>query len=84
MPMPQYLIGWVVFGKEPMKNSHICPRSHKGNCLHLKTFHCRMMDIEWLREGVVIVKEGVVSLNNVGIIFHVFRLFLKIVEMPKR
>ena len=42
-----------------------------------------MMDIEWLREGVVIVKEGVVSLNNVGIRFHVFRLLLKIVEIAK-
>jgi hypothetical protein len=30
------------------------------------------MDIEWLREGMTIVKEGVVSLNNVGIRFHVF------------
>jgi hypothetical protein len=41
------------------------------------------MDIEWLREGVMIVKEGVVSLNNVGIRFHVFKLLLKIAEIAK-
>jgi hypothetical protein len=83
MPIPQYLSGWVIFGKELMKNHHICPRSHKGNRLHLKTFHCCMMDIEWLREGVMIVRGGVVSLNNVGIRFHVFRLLLKISEISK-
>jgi hypothetical protein len=72
MPTPQYLSGWVVFGKEPMKNPHICPRSHKEIVFILKRFYCCVMDIEWLREGVMIVKEGVVSLNNVGIRFHVF------------
>ena len=43
-----------------------------------------MINIEWLREGVVIVKEGVVTLNDVGIRFHIFILLLKIAEMPKR
>jgi hypothetical protein len=31
-----------------------------------------MMDIEWIREGIMIIKEGVVSLKDVGIRFHVF------------
>jgi hypothetical protein len=38
MPTPQWLIGWVFFGKEPMKNPSICPRSHKEVVLILKTF----------------------------------------------
>jgi hypothetical protein len=42
-----------------------------------------MINIEWLREGVVIVKEGVVTLNYVGIRFHIFILLLKIAKMPK-
>jgi hypothetical protein len=66
-----------------MKNPNKCPRSHKGNRFHLKTFHWCMMDVKWIREGVVIVKEGVVSLNNMGIGFHVFRLLLKIAEIAK-
>jgi hypothetical protein len=41
------------------------------------------MYVEWIRECMVIVKEGVVSLNDVGIIFHVFRLLLKIAEIVK-
>ena len=40
------------------------------------------MDIEWLREGVLIVKEGVVSLN-VGILFHGFKLLFKNAEIAK-
>jgi hypothetical protein len=42
-----------------------------------------MMDVEWLREGMMVIKEGVVSLNDVGIRFHVFRLLLKISEIAK-
>jgi hypothetical protein len=58
-----------------MKNPHIRPRSHKEIVLILKRFYCCVMDIEWLREGVLIVKEGVVSLNDVGILFHVLNCF---------
>jgi hypothetical protein len=83
MPTLQYLSGWVIFGKEPMENPHICPCSHKEVVFILKRFHCYVMNIEWIREGMMIVKEGVVSLNNVGIIFHVFRLLLKIAEIAQ-
>jgi hypothetical protein len=41
------------------------------------------MNIEWLREGVVIVKKGVITLNDVGIKFYAFRFLLKIVEIAK-
>jgi hypothetical protein len=66
-----------------MRNSHICPRSHNGNCFHLKMFYCCVMDIEWKREGVMIIKEGVVFLKNVGIRSHGFKLLLKIAEIAK-
>jgi hypothetical protein len=57
-----------------MKKSHICPHSHKEIIFIVKRFYYCVMDIEWIREGVMIIKEGVVSLNNVGIRFHVFKL----------
>jgi hypothetical protein len=83
MPTPQYLSGWVVFGKETMKNPHICPCSHKEVIFILKHLYCCVMNIEWLREGAVIIKEGAFSLNDVGISFHVSRLLLKIAEIAK-
>ena len=80
MPTPQYLIGWVIFCKEPMKK---IPTYAHTAIKKSFAFRCYMMNIEWLREGVVIVKEGVVTLNDVGIRFHVFRLLLKIAEIAK-
>jgi hypothetical protein len=42
-----------------------------------------MMDVKWLREGMVIIKEGVVTLNDVGIYISCFNLLLKIAEIAK-
>jgi hypothetical protein len=47
-------------------------------------FCCCMMIIEWKREGMMIIKEGVVFLNNVGTRFQVLKLFKKLSKLPKK